>query len=176
MKILRLSGITDVSIDALKRFDDRNFCNMLDELCPVISTVIKAATGESLFKDRERIGHRIMCYGIMFKGRFGGSRASVLAHRNDQLFIAAGVKKKAFKWFNKLGITNSYTTAHNKHKTLAENFNEEFLLWKNAIEEGDLSFLYQVMLILGNTLLYEYLIVLMVSHCSFIQTRPNCKR
>lgn len=70
-------------------------------MCPVISTVIKAASGFYLGgKDRhDRIGHRVLCYGILFKARYGCSRASVVAHRNDQLFIAGGAKKKALKWF-----------------------------------------------------------------------------
>ena len=133
--ILRVSSITDISTERLKTFDDKEFCEELDQICPVISVVLKIASGE-LPETRERFGHRVMCYGILYKARFGSSRPSVLAHRNDQLFLAAGVKKKAFKWFNKLGVTNSYTTAHNKHKTLAENFDDEFLRWKKDIEDG----------------------------------------
>lgn len=60
-----------------------------------------------------------------------------MAHRNDQLLIAAGAKKRCFKWFNKFGITNSYNTALNKNKLLAKDHDVEVKSWKQQIEQSD---------------------------------------
>lgn len=104
-KEMSKSSITNVSVNSLKSFNDITFCKELDEICPVLSVALRASSGVFLGSDRERFAHRAMCYGILFKARYGCSRASIMAHRNDQLFVAAGVKKTAFRWFNKLGVT-----------------------------------------------------------------------
>ena len=135
-KIQRASSITNASVEAISTFNDQRMCEELDELCPVISNVLKGAVGTHLEGDRERFGHRTLCYAVLFKARYGNSRASVISHRNDQLFIAAGVKKKAFKWFNKMGVTNSYKTALNKHKSFTTNHDEDVLKWKKSIEKN----------------------------------------
>ena len=69
----------------------------------------------------------------MFKARFS-TRPCVIAHRNDQLLIAAGIKKKDFKWLNHFGVTNGYTTALKKNKALAVGFDKQLLEWKNEVE------------------------------------------
>ncbi|XP_066922838.1 uncharacterized protein [Clytia hemisphaerica] len=130
LEMLRQSKISNVSNEALIAFDPEAMCSELDRICPIISTVMKAALGPADSKRTSRVGHRIMCYGILYKGRFGFSRPSVIAHRNNQLSVAAGVKKRAFQWFNKLGVTNSYTTALDKHKSLGIDFDKEFMRWK----------------------------------------------
>lgn len=59
-----------------------------------------------------------------------------MAHRNDQLLIAAGVKKRCLKLMNKLGLTNSYKTALLKNKQLATNHDTQVKEWKKQIEEN----------------------------------------
>ncbi|XP_057301509.1 uncharacterized protein LOC130635974 isoform X1 [Hydractinia symbiolongicarpus] len=86
---------------------------------------------------RVYIGQQVACFGILFKARDHKSRACIVSHRNDQLFIAAGAKKRAFKWFNALGVTNSYQTALNKNKKLACNYDQDVKGWKNMIESND---------------------------------------
>ena len=59
-----------------------------------------------------------------------------MVHRNDQLLIAAGAKTRSFKWFNRFGISNSYVTALNTNKTLADDHDAEVKAWKLQIETG----------------------------------------
>ena len=60
-----------------------------------------------------------------------------MSHRNDQLLIAAGAKTRSFGWFNRFGISNSYVTALNKNKKLAENHDAEVKALKLQIETGE---------------------------------------
>ena len=76
----------------------------------------------------------MMELGLLFKARFFDCRANVICHRNDQLFFAAGIKRKCFKWFNRLGVTNSYRTALKKNKELADGYDEEVKEWKMTLE------------------------------------------
>ncbi|XP_057296531.1 uncharacterized protein LOC130625446 isoform X2 [Hydractinia symbiolongicarpus] len=102
---------------------------------------------------RVYIGQQVACFGILFKARYHKSRACIVSHRNDQLFIAAGAKKRAFKWFNALGVTNSYQTALNKNKKLACNYDQDVKGWKNMIESNDPESVgYQI---IGDNLDYE---------------------
>ncbi|XP_066935319.1 uncharacterized protein [Clytia hemisphaerica] len=54
----------------------------------------------------------------------------------DQLLVAAGAKKKVFKWLNCFAVTNSYSTANRKHKQMAKNHDEKVLKWKKEIEDA----------------------------------------
>lgn len=58
-----------------------------------------------------------------------------MSFRNDQLLIAAGARKRAFKWFNKMAFCNSYTTALKKNAMLANNHDNNVKVWKNSIED-----------------------------------------
>ena len=107
-------------------------------MCPINSTLIKAASGYSPEGPKaDKIFMRTQYYGLLFKARWGDCRSSVVAHRNDQLLVACGVKKKAFKWFGKMGITNSYTTVLKKHKLLCQHHDSPVLQWKSIIEIGN---------------------------------------
>lgn len=132
IELLKKSTITDASVQALCKFNDGNFCNEVDALCPVISAVVKAACGTS--ESSMHSSFHSQCYGVMFKCKFGTSKANVVTHRNDQLLMAAGAKKKAFSWFNKMGLTNSYTTALKKNKLFSEGHDELVSQWKKEIE------------------------------------------
>ena len=95
----------------------------------------------------EKISYFLVCRNSFGEDcRYGNSRGSVVASRNDQLFVAAGVKKRAFSWFNKMGICNSYKTALKKNSDMGENFNEKALLWKNQHEQEYLQNNNQVMI------------------------------
>ena len=83
-------------------------------------------------------------YGIMFKIRYRRSHSSVLAHRNDQLLIAANIKRESFKWLSKMGFSNCYKIALGRNKQLAKNHDREVIEWKEKIENGDLGTEYQV--------------------------------
>uniref|UniRef100_A0A7M5VAV5 Uncharacterized protein n=1 Tax=Clytia hemisphaerica TaxID=252671 RepID=A0A7M5VAV5_9CNID len=50
--------------------------------------------------------------------------------------MAAGGNKASFAWLNKMGVTNCYSTARNKHKTLAENHDQKITEWKKRVEEA----------------------------------------
>jgi len=50
------------------------------------------------------------------------------------LFVASGAKKRAYGWFNKLGITNSYQTALNKNGEMSKDFDKAVLNWRTAQE------------------------------------------
>lgn len=63
------------------------------------------------------------------------NRRNVVNCRNDQLFVAAGVKKRAFGWFNKLGVTNCYRTAVDVNGGMAKDFDKVVLAWKKAQED-----------------------------------------
>lgn len=98
----RRSSITKIDIESLTKLDDEKLCSELDEYCPVLSVALRAATGDFLKSEINHFGHRLQIFSILFKARYGNSRASVVAHRNDQLLIAAGTRKKAYGWFNKM--------------------------------------------------------------------------
>ena len=124
----RLSSITNSDVSALLKFTDKDLCTELDEICPILSHALKGATSSKLNQpEDDKYSYRVQCYGILFKGRFPNSRYCIISHRNDQLFVAAGAKKKAFKWFNKFGITNSYFTALKKNRELAKNHDDQVL-------------------------------------------------
>lgn len=69
--------------------------------------------------------------------RYPRNKPILLAHRNDQLLIAGRTTRRVFKWFNKIGLTNSYSTAITKNKKLAENHDEEVKSWKKKIEKNE---------------------------------------
>jgi len=106
-------------------------------MCPVISTIIKASSGYFLSEQYNKICIRTQCYGLLFKSRWGDCRANVITHRNDQLLVACGVKKKAFKWFCKMGLTNSYTTVLKKNKSLCLDYDTPVQSWKTLVEGND---------------------------------------
>ena len=123
------------SVEALINFDDRTFNEKFEEMCPVISTLIKAAAGyspEGPKADKSSCVHNAMFCCLKRDG--GDCRSSVVAYRNDQLLVAFGVKKKAFKWFGEMGITNSDTTVLKKHKLLCQQHDSPVLQWKSIIE------------------------------------------
>jgi len=41
-----------------------------------------------------KLGALTACYGILFKARYSRNRPCIIAHRNDQLLIASGAKKR----------------------------------------------------------------------------------
>ncbi|XP_066925573.1 uncharacterized protein [Clytia hemisphaerica] len=96
-QIDKSSTIKDTSIDKIVNFNYNEMCDEIDELCPVLSTALKG------------------------KPRYP-NRRNVVNCRNDQLFVAAGVKKRAFGWFNKLGVTNCYRTAVDVNGGMAKRF------------------------------------------------------
>ena len=125
----------DISIEALLNFDDKTFSVDIELLCPTLCAALKGAAG--LERDSiEKFGGRTLCYGILFKSRYPRNRPCIVSHRNDQLLIAAGLKKKAFVWLNRMGFCNSYSTALNKNKQLSENHDEEVIAWKNQAEQA----------------------------------------
>ena len=137
------SSIKAVDIQSLINFDDRRFCTEIDKLCPILSAALKGASAADNTVDK--FGSRSLCYGALFKARYPTKRACVVAHRNDQLLFAAGAKKKSFQWFNKMGISNSYSTALRKNKKLAENHDADAIGWrKNAEHDQDNADEYQV--------------------------------
>ena len=62
------------------------------------------------------------------------NRGNVVNCRNDQLLVAAGAKKRAFGWFNKMCITNSYNTALKKNDEMTKDFDKAVVEWKKAHE------------------------------------------
>ena len=140
-EVERKSTIKTVDVESLTSFDDLNFCKEIDNLCPVLSAALKGASGAS---GNDRMGPRTLCYGTLFKARYSKNRSCIVAHRNDQLLFAAGAKKKTFKWFNKMGLTNSYSTALRKNKQLSENYDSDVVKWKENIEQSNKAEEYQV--------------------------------
>ena len=74
------------------------------------------------------------CFGLLCKGRYPSNQPNIICHRNDQLFIAAGLKRSMFKVFNKMCLCNSYVTALRKNMKLSDGFDEKVLSWKRKIE------------------------------------------
>jgi len=130
LNLRRNSSIVKTDVDSLISMDDEKLCEEYDNICPILCSTIKGAVGENL------IGPRLLIYGILFKSRYARTRGCLITHRNDQLLIAAGAKKKSFKWFNKVGFTNSYTNALNKNKQLAVDHDKIVIEWKQAIENA----------------------------------------
>lgn len=52
--------------------------------------------------------------------------------------MAAGVKKRAFSWFNKMGVCNSYPTALKKNLELSKDHDHIALQWKKQHETAHL--------------------------------------
>ena len=71
----RDSSITKVTVDALTSIDEQKLCNEYDQICPIISTLVKAA-----MEKEDWFGPRILIYGIMFKARYPSSRACLITH------------------------------------------------------------------------------------------------
>lgn len=132
----RRSSITKIDIESLTNLDDEKLCSEFDSYCPVLSVALRAAAGDFLKPGSNNFGHRLQFFSILFKARYGHSRASVIAHRNDQLLIAAKTRKKAFGWFNMMGFSNSYKTALRMNKSLAADFDSKVLSWKEFVEKG----------------------------------------
>ena len=130
-EVERKSSIKTVDVASLTSFDDNSFCKEIDELCPVLSAALKGASGATC---NDKIGPHTLCYGALFKAWYAKNRSCVVSHRNDQLLFAAGAKKRTFKWFNKMGFTNSYSTALRKNKQLSANFDAPVVEWKNDVE------------------------------------------
>ncbi|XP_066910178.1 uncharacterized protein [Clytia hemisphaerica] len=107
----------------------------MDSFCPLISTVLNAVM--KVTKEDPKIGPKSTCYGVMCKARYSTSKGVLLAHRNDQLLFASGAKKSSFKWYNKLGLTNSYTTGLKKNKKLSKNHDYDVKKWKEQIENNE---------------------------------------
>ena len=59
----------------------------------------------------------------------------LICFRNDQLLIAAGARKKVFKWLNVMAFSNSYSTALRRNNALAVNHDYDVVTWKNNREE-----------------------------------------
>ena len=128
--IERFSSIKNVTVEALT-FNDEVLCEELDRLCPVLSSALRGATDSVNYSDE--VGSRLLCYSALVKSRFP-KRSTVVAHRNDQLLIASGAKRKAFQWFNKMGFSNSYSTALRKNNQLALDRDAGAIQWKENVE------------------------------------------
>jgi len=104
------SKLKDASVESLISLDDVALCTEIDKFCPVLGAALRGGMGIQDSTKRDVKAMRLQCYSIVFKARYGQNRATVVAHRNDQLLLAAGAKKASFSWFNKMGLTNSYGT------------------------------------------------------------------
>ena len=127
--------IRNNSVEKIVGFNDRDFVNYMDTRCPSIASFIAAAIFPARGKDEEKWGQRAQVYGMLFKSRYPNNQPSVIASRNDQLLLASGAKKVAFKWMNAMGWCNSYRTALEKNKKMVEGFAEDTLSWKDASEK-----------------------------------------
>lgn len=130
-KVLSSSSITKNDVNSLTTFSDVSFCKEIDELCPVLSSALKGAAG---VEENDGFAQRTLCYGSLFKSRYT-NRKNVIAHRNDQLLIAAGVKRSSFKLFNCMGFTNSYSTALRQNTNLSKDHDKEVLLLVSHFED-----------------------------------------
>ena len=70
---------------------------------------------------------------FVFYNRFS-TTGCIVATKNDQLFVAGGLKKRAFAWFNKTGVCNSYRTALRRNNDLSLNHDKVAVKWKEDHE------------------------------------------
>ena len=124
--------VTDTSVEHIINFDEKTYCDAVESVCPTLANVIQGAMGVE--STDEKICFRAQCYGLLFKARYPKNQPSVLAHRNDQLMIAAGIKRRYFKVLMNAGVTNSYKTALKKNVCLGENHDLKVQQWKNTRE------------------------------------------
>ena len=61
---------------------------------------------------------------------------NAVATRNDQLLISAGASKRSFAWFNKMGVSNAYSTKIAKSGDFGKGYDAEALRWKTEIEKN----------------------------------------
>ena len=134
-KVLK-SKITDSSVESLIRFKDSELCSEIDALCPMLKVALQASMGQDASKDTCQ-AIRLQCYSLVFKARYGQNKYDIVAHRNDQLLLAAGGTKGSFGWFIKMGVTNCYTTANTKNKELTKDHDKEITDWKKRVEEAN---------------------------------------
>ena len=99
----------------------------------MLSSALKGAAGLGNNMN-EKFGPRALCYGALFKSRYT-KKSCILSHRNDQLLMTAGVQRKAFRWFNKMGFCNSYTKALRQNKLMSVNHDSKVKSWKTFNEE-----------------------------------------
>lgn len=118
----------EITRDSIVNFDDNQFCAILNGLCPIISTVMKGAM------EKYKPGHMITVYNAIYKARWK-TRPSIIAHRNDQLMFAGGLKRRGFDWFNRMGFTNSYSTALRTNRLMATDYDAKAIEWKKTVEK-----------------------------------------
>lgn len=51
------------------------------------------------------------------------------------MLITAGISKRSFGWFNKMGLSNSYCTALKRNGDFGVNYDEKAMQWKHEIEK-----------------------------------------
>lgn len=115
-------------------FDALLLCKTVELNCPIIASTVCGAMDVAIGSS-EKVYARAQCYGLMFKARYPNNQPCVVTHRNDQLMIAAGLKRSYFKIFMQAGICNSYRTAMRKNKQFTENFDGEVIMWKQEREK-----------------------------------------
>ena len=126
--------MTDTSVESLVSVQDSVLCEEIDRICPMLKLALQSAIGQDDVTEDKFKAIRLQCYSLVFKARWGQNIYSIIAHSNDQLLMAAGGNKASFGWFNKMCVTNCYSTARTKHKTLAENHDKEITEWKRQVE------------------------------------------
>lgn len=78
-----------------------------------------------------------LAYNILYKLRYP-RKPSVICHLMDQLLIWGGAKKRLFKRFNHLHLTNSHQTAVLKNRELGKDYDLDVLKMKQQIEKNHL--------------------------------------
>jgi len=131
------SKMVDSSVESLLHLKDSDLCDEIDSLCPMLKVAIQSSMGQNAASKDTFKAIRLQCYSLIFKARYGQNKYDIVAHRNDQLLLAAGGTKGSFGWFNKMGVTNSYSTANIKHKELAKDHDKEITDWKKRVEEAN---------------------------------------
>ncbi|XP_066931077.1 uncharacterized protein [Clytia hemisphaerica] len=77
---------------------------------------------------------RTLCYGAILKARHPKGKNAV-ATRNDQLLSSAGASKRSYAWFNKMGISNAYSTKVARSGDFGKGYDTQALRWKAEIEK-----------------------------------------
>eukprot|EP00111_Clytia_hemisphaerica_P014501 TCONS_00042697-protein len=125
--------LTDTSKENILQFNDKIFCDKVEEKCPTLAACIKGSLG-ILVDDKEQTKPcRTSIYGSIFKTRYS-KRGCIVASRNDQLLVAGGMKKRGFSWTNKLGVSNSYNTALKRNREMGDDYDREAKRWKASWE------------------------------------------
>ena len=63
----RLSNITDTSVFSLIHFNEKEFCDEVKKICPVITAVLDGAMGS--YEEKPNTGPKATCLGVIFKTR-----------------------------------------------------------------------------------------------------------